>query len=534
MKTHTEPLPRTMAEENPPTTAPPVGADSITANPMPPDPQTQEQKQELDTQRSKPFQLTEANPTGAPAETRTVPKGRLISGSVGIGGENHPEDVKAIAQRLEALGIITPKEGSAILGDPASLGQHIQRYQQQVFNTVNDGLITAGGATENKLIQGTTTKAQQGQKPAPKAPEKAAQPQHDWKAAAQKIVASGAPAGTIGQTLATAHAPAALVAEVFPLLAENSTDNFAAAYCQALTDAQLAALPIPLKAAFLQSMGTGFVTPDEVLQLLRLKNSIQGNAQQGPKPEAGQKDKAQEKSPKGVAADGWTVGPLLSPSDYYSQLHPTKVNGVRSVPREVAFSGLLTKYDKGGEQDIYNDSKVKKSWAAMSITQREQKVYGLACYNTCAYILKNAGFAETGKKDKLDTLTQQYTKGSPTSTTIADTFDQAKNRLDTFLEAGTPVFVGLDGYADTNTNSGSATEHFVIIVGRGQDERGRYYTFFDVGRGHAAGYNLKANRLYEGQDFAGNPAGKSIGGAVGGGGYQKHYRLAEVRNMKSI
>ena len=62
--------------------------------------------------------------------------------------------------------------------------------------------------------------------------------------------------------------------------------------------------------------------------------------------------------------------------------------------------------------------------------------------------------------------------------------------LDSELEKGYPVVVGVDHTYDArikkekqryNDASNYTTDHFVVIVGRGYDEKGLYYRFYDVG-----------------------------------------------------
>ena len=63
-------------------------------------------------------------------------------------------------------------------------------------------------------------------------------------------------------------------------------------------------------------------------------------------------------------------------------------------------------------------------------------------------------------------------------TTRAQT-DQARSYIDQQLAAGKPVTVGVS-HKDASYNQDGITDHFVVITGRGTDERGRqYYTYND-------------------------------------------------------
>lgn len=240
-------------------------------------------------------------------------------------------------------------------------------------------------------------------------------------------------------------------------------------------------------------------------------------ATQGLKPGGGSAGK--------VGADGWTIAPVLSKGEYFSQAHPGLVRGVKPVPRAVAFSGALKKYDRGGSQDIYDESKVKKSWQKLSITKREQKVYWRACKNTATYMARQKGYADTGSTGSLQTLVEEG-KGAATQRKAAQSFGGAVSRLDQLLEAGIPVVAGVDkGKRGLNA---SATDHFIVIVGRGVDANGKYYLYFDPGRTYAAGSDTSKNRLYVGKNAQGESQTNTIAGQSG-----KHaYTLSEVRQMQ--
>ena len=63
------------------------------------------------------------------------------------------------------------------------------------------------------------------------------------------------------------------------------------------------------------------------------------------------------------------------------------------------------------------------------------------------------------------------------------------------LKSGKLVFVGVDERSGTNINEGT-TDHFVIIVGRGQDQKGIFLVFFDNGITSAEKGTSSANRIY--------------------------------------
>lgn len=74
--------------------------------------------------------------------------------------------------------------------------------------------------------------------------------------------------------------------------------------------------------------------------------------------------------------------------------------------------------------------------------------------------------------------------------------------LDASLEEGIPVIVGLDWKKPNSPyNFDKVTDHWVIIVGRGVDDDGVYYTYFEVAQsnenGEKKGTSREYNRFYK-------------------------------------
>ncbi len=224
---------------------------------------------------------------------------------------------------------------------------------------------------------------------------------------------------------------------------------------------------------------------------------------------------------------GWNVPDLLKSTDYYSQAHPTKANGVNSVPRKTAFSGALTKYDHGGSKSIYDESKVRPDWKNYDTVGREVKVHWLACKNTVSLMATNAGYKDTGLSNAIGLL-RASTEGGKFVLNKAETYEQALDDLNKNLQARIPVIVGVS-YGVKAGYSEWGQSHFILIVGRGQDEKGRYYTYFDPGRGNSGGFNTKLNRLYINMDPDGQPHPYYISGYRGD--KKKKYILCEIRRM---
>jgi GH24 family phage-related lysozyme (muramidase) len=241
--------------------------------------------------------------------------------------------------------------------------------------------------------------------------------------------------------------------------------------------------------------------------------------------------KTKEAKPKGKieAKEGWTVGPLLGTGEFYSQIHPQNGSD-KPIPRSVAFSKALIDYEHGGSRDIYDNSKCKDEWQSLSIVEREKKVYLLACKNTCDFIAENAGFNVGGAAESIYSLIEKR-EGKAKTLEVADTYEAAKNRLDAYLENGIPVVVGMD--YKMNGKNASATDHFVVVIGRGEDEKGVFYAYMDVGRTLAKdGADFQKNRIYVGIGKDGAEAENWISGAKPSNP-SIFYSLSEVREMTS-
>ncbi|SET36030.1 LysM peptidoglycan-binding domain-containing protein [Stigmatella erecta] len=104
---------------------------------------------------------------------------------------------------------------------------------------------------------------------------------------------------------------------------------------------------------------------------------------------------------------------------------------------------------------------------------------GKACFKAAVSMAKAAGANVTGPGDRIQVATGENSKGQVT----VDPKKAAEGRkyIDSQLDAGKPVVVGVS-HKDANYNADGLTDHFVVITGRGVDDKGRaYYTFHDPG-----------------------------------------------------
>ncbi|MBZ4415675.1 LysM peptidoglycan-binding domain-containing protein [Myxococcus sp. RHSTA-1-4] len=102
-----------------------------------------------------------------------------------------------------------------------------------------------------------------------------------------------------------------------------------------------------------------------------------------------------------------------------------------------------------------------------------------ACFKAAVAMAKSAGATVTGPDSRIQVAKSENGKGQVT----VDSKKAAEGRkyIDSQLDAGKPVVVGVS-HKDSNYNADGLTDHFVVITGRGVDEKGRtYYTFHDPG-----------------------------------------------------
>jgi peptidoglycan hydrolase-like protein with peptidoglycan-binding domain len=115
------------------------------------------------------------------------------------------------------------------------------------------------------------------------------------------------------------------------------------------------------------------------------------------------------------------------------------------------------------------------------ISQFDPRVPGAgdtACYRACREMMRAAGVnIPAGTGNRIQVANGENGVGA-VQTTRAQT-DQARSYIDQQLAAGKPVTVGVS-HKDASYNQDGITDHFVVITGRGTDERGRqYYTYND-------------------------------------------------------
>ncbi|OYQ46085.1 hypothetical protein CHX27_05070 [Flavobacterium aurantiibacter] len=101
------------------------------------------------------------------------------------------------------------------------------------------------------------------------------------------------------------------------------------------------------------------------------------------------------------------------------------------------------------------------------------------------------------------------------------------------LTNGIPVIVGVDNHAGSpNPQTDNTTDHFIVIVGMGQDAGGKYFRFYDNASGAASQGTSVNNKLYYNSD-TGVIEGQSQTNYAVSNGYNP-YRVTMIRKSKSL
>ena len=118
------------------------------------------------------------------------------------------------------------------------------------------------------------------------------------------------------------------------------------------------------------------------------------------------------------------------------------------------------------------------------------------CLDLCKCILKKYGLTNFGSPNNIfrliyeDNGTIKYYGSNP-----QDNYRKAIECIDNHLDNGRPIIVGVNHTLGKTINEG-ATDHFVVIYGKGYEDGNYFYTYYEVGKSSIdASYNDKDNRF---------------------------------------
>jgi len=108
-------------------------------------------------------------------------------------------------------------------------------------------------------------------------------------------------------------------------------------------------------------------------------------------------------------------------------------------------------------------------------------------------------------------------------------FSNGVRYLKKALQGKTPVVAGVEDGAGS-PNADKVTDHFVVIVGMGLDDQGKYFQFYDNATGDKDEGTSTKNRLYcNGDDFIIKGTGDN---AYARGSEYKSYTVTQIRETK--
>ena len=98
------------------------------------------------------------------------------------------------------------------------------------------------------------------------------------------------------------------------------------------------------------------------------------------------------------------------------------------------------------------------------------------CYKLATLQLTKVGHSPSGKSYQIAEIVKE--KEVEKINYLKDPFKQAVNYLKKALKNNTPVMCGVDN-KPKSPNKDAITDHFIVIVGMGTDEKGNYFLFYD-------------------------------------------------------
>lgn len=134
----------------------------------------------------------------------------------------------------------------------------------------------------------------------------------------------------------------------------------------------------------------------------------------------------------------------------------------------------------------------------------DRQAQNVSCARASKKMLTDAGFKVVGGSGRIDMVI----KDTSLNLIKAPTFQQALTILNSNLEAGRPVIVGVNRGKLAVGNANKATTHFVVVVGRETINNVVYYRFYDPGTSYSAKgchsenvFSFDANGFLSGKSF---------------------------------
>ncbi|MEM6269717.1 MAG: M15 family metallopeptidase [Bacteroidota bacterium] len=438
---------------------------------------------------------SESEETSTTQDTNSgrVPNGRLIGEDVGFGGVNHPDDVDAVRAKLAAIGVLTSANAAEYAGtDEAGMGKLIRYYQRRIFRNTEDGLMSAGGATESRLISGV-----KGNDPAPDPTTSSSAPTESVRPVARPVTSNtSTPAGPDFASIAD---------RVFRAMDGWGTDEDAVYAALAELNKNGAHIA-EFKSVYRQKYDKDVVTQirSEFSNTMLWGNELDKALSYLNAGTAKKKEPAAPKSEASGSDDFATIDNVMERDDWRTQNpNPTAANQ-QYEDNESGWTACKYISEKMVYRAIYEDLPAD--------FKRSQVLEAPGEYD---YIVGGTGlgqFLSVQKEDKSEFKNIIPKKHKQSTFNTAGTANIAIDYLSGYLAQGIPVVAGVDhtfnrslSKADGKTSSKNTagynegtTDHFVTIVGQGVDDQNRrYFKWFDPGTQHRNNATSDENRLVE-------------------------------------
>jgi RHS repeat-associated protein len=111
----------------------------------------------------------------------------------------------------------------------------------------------------------------------------------------------------------------------------------------------------------------------------------------------------------------------------------------------------------------------------------------------------NLGQQQMGKANTVatDVVYQLYTENKGAN---KQDVPKAIEYIQNTLEQGNPVFIGVENQKGHPGNNDKTTDHFIVIVGMGNDKKGNYFQFYDNATKSKSSGTSSENKLYFNED----------------------------------
>lgn len=382
-------------------------------------------------------------------------KATPLEGSVGLKGENKPKDVKYVKDKLLELNVITQKEHGASNDILVSL---IERYQRRIFNGWSDGVISKAGTTANRLMQNVRGVANMY---ADEIEEIRSSEKRNKENKLKKVPANK---------------------EKIKALYDSVDGD-----SEKLGELMSSYLRTNTKVVNAMLDYTGWLYQDNVAYYIA------------------------------ASTDDYTLA--RTDEKLLDRLYKLMYNGYTSEANyeqmaRLEFFKLMPKFDFSNKE-----LDVKEYWEkqkgphcdvyALKVIKKHKKD-NPALYKE----LGDIGNSKTTKANSLHTVWEEnHEKGTSRkegtkNANSTDTLEQDKGEWDMAIRyiiacvnVGVPIIVGVNhtfAYKRAAGNNDKSTDHWITIIGKGEDKDGRYFSYTDPGTKYKkVGTNTKLNRLYQ-------------------------------------